>query len=79
MKLNFGPDRDYELQAINAVSDPFRGLEICRTGFPSPGAPSSGPASSTNEAISVSVIGSGRSASNCWQTGIGGRKQELRG
>lgn len=33
MKLHFEPDLDYQLQAIQAVSDLFRGQEICRTEF----------------------------------------------
>src|SRR5262249_54265458 len=31
MKLHFEPDLDYQLQAIEAVCDLFRGQEICRT------------------------------------------------
>src|SRR5690606_41531767 len=33
MKLHFEPDLDYQLQAIEAVCDLFRGQEICRTEF----------------------------------------------
>ena len=33
MKLQFDPNQDYQLQAINAVCDIFRGQEICRTEF----------------------------------------------
>lgn len=33
MKLHFEPDLDYQLQAINAVCDLFRGQETCRTEF----------------------------------------------
>ena len=33
MKLHFEPDLDYQLQAIEAVSDLFRGQESCRTEF----------------------------------------------
>jgi type III restriction enzyme len=33
MKLHFEPDLDYQLQAIDAVCDLFRGQEICRTEF----------------------------------------------
>jgi len=33
MKLHFEPDLDYQLQAINAACDLFRGQEICRTEF----------------------------------------------
>jgi len=33
MKLHFEPNLDYQLQAIEAVSDLFRGQEICRTEF----------------------------------------------
>src|SRR5690606_25532454 len=33
MKLHFEPDLDYQLQAIEAVCDLFRGQEICRTDF----------------------------------------------
>ncbi|MBI6546123.1 MAG: DEAD/DEAH box helicase family protein [Cyanobacteria bacterium NC_groundwater_1444_Ag_S-0.65um_54_12] len=33
MKLNFEPNLDYQLQAIEAVCDLFRGQEICRTEF----------------------------------------------
>ncbi len=33
MKLRFEPDLDYQLQAIEAVCDLFRGQEICRTAF----------------------------------------------
>src|SRR5262249_52691495 len=33
MKLHFEPNLDYQLQAIAAVCDLFRGQEICRTEF----------------------------------------------
>ena len=33
MKLHFEPDLDYQLQAIEAVCDQFRGQEVCRTEF----------------------------------------------
>lgn len=33
MRLHFEPDLDYQLQAIEAVCDLFRGQEICRTEF----------------------------------------------
>ena len=33
MKLHFEPDLDYQLQAIEAVCDLFRGQEICRSEF----------------------------------------------
>ncbi len=33
MKLHFEPDLDFQLQAIEAVCDLFRGQEICRTEF----------------------------------------------
>jgi type III restriction enzyme len=33
MKLHFEPNLDYQLQAIEAISDLFRGQEICRTEF----------------------------------------------
>ena len=33
MKLHFEPKLDYQLQAIEAVCDLFRGQEICRTEF----------------------------------------------
>lgn len=33
MKLHFEPDLEYQLQAIEAVCDLFRGQEICRTEF----------------------------------------------
>ena len=33
MKLHFEPDLDYQLRAIEAVSDLFRGQEVCRTEF----------------------------------------------
>src|SRR6185503_4338060 len=33
MKLHFEADLDYQLQAIEAVCDLFRGQEICRTEF----------------------------------------------
>ena len=33
MKLRFEPDLDFQLQAVNAVCDLFRGQEICRTEF----------------------------------------------
>lgn len=33
MKLHFEPDLDYQLQAIKAVCDLFRGQEACRTEF----------------------------------------------
>ena len=33
MKLHFEPSLDYQLQAIEAVCDLFRGQEVCRTEF----------------------------------------------
>lgn len=33
MKLHFESDLDYQLQAIEAVCDLFRGQEVCRTEF----------------------------------------------
>lgn len=33
MKLQFEPNLDYQLQAIEAVCDLFRGQEMCRTEF----------------------------------------------
>ena len=33
MKLHFEPDLDFQLQAIKAVCDLFRGQEVCRTEF----------------------------------------------
>ena len=33
MKLHFEPDLDYQLQAIEAVCDLFRGQEVCRSEF----------------------------------------------
>ena len=33
MKLHFEPNLDFQLQAIEAVCDLFRGQEICRTEF----------------------------------------------
>ena len=33
MKLHFEPNLDYQLAAIEAVCDLFRGQEICRTEF----------------------------------------------
>ena len=33
MKLRFEPDLDFQLQAVKAVSDLFRGQEVCRTEF----------------------------------------------
>ena len=33
MKFHFEPDLDYQLQAIEAVCDLFRGQEVCRTEF----------------------------------------------
>ena len=33
MKLHFEPNIDYQLQAIEAVCDLFRGQETCRTCF----------------------------------------------
>jgi len=33
MKLHFEPNLDYQLQAIEAVCELFRGQEICRTEF----------------------------------------------
>jgi len=33
MKLHFEPNLDYQLQAVDAVCDLFRGQEICRTEF----------------------------------------------
>ena len=36
MKLHFEPNLDYQLQAIEAVCDLFRGQEVCRTEFTDP-------------------------------------------
>jgi len=36
MKLHFEPNLDFQLAAIEAVCDLFRGQEICRTSSPSP-------------------------------------------
>ena len=33
MKLRFDPNLDFQLQAVNAVCDLFRGQEVCRTEF----------------------------------------------
>ena len=33
MKLHFEPNLDFQLQAIEAVYDLFRGQEICRSEF----------------------------------------------
>jgi restriction endonuclease len=33
MKLHFEPNLDYQLQAVEAVCDLFRGQEICRSEF----------------------------------------------
>ena len=33
MKLHFEPDLDFQLQAIEAVCDLFRGQEVCRSEF----------------------------------------------
>jgi len=33
MKLHFEPNLEYQLQAVEAVCDLFRGQEICRTEF----------------------------------------------
>lgn len=33
MKLHFEPNLDYQVQAIDAVCDLFKGQEICRTEF----------------------------------------------
>ena len=33
MKLHFEPDLDYQIQAIEAICDLFRGQEVCRTEF----------------------------------------------
>jgi len=33
VKLHFEPNLDYQLQAVEAVCDLFRGQEICRTEF----------------------------------------------
>ena len=33
MKLRFEPDIDFQLQAVDAVCDLFRGQEVCRTEF----------------------------------------------
>ena len=33
MKLHFEPNLDYQLQAVEAVCDLFRGQETCRTEF----------------------------------------------
>jgi type III restriction enzyme len=45
MKLHFEPNLDYQLQAIEAVCDLFRGQEVCRTEFTvtMPSAPSAMP------------------------------------
>lgn len=44
MKLHFEPHLDFQLQAIEAVCDLFRGQEICRTEFTvTMRAPSQGP------------------------------------
>jgi type III restriction enzyme len=40
MKLHFEPNLDYQLQAIEAVCDLFRGQETCRTEFTVTGTPS---------------------------------------
>lgn len=33
MKLHFEPDLDFQLQAIEAVCDLFRGQQVCRAEF----------------------------------------------
>ena len=33
MKLRFEPDLDFQLQAVDAICDLFRGQEVCRTEF----------------------------------------------
>ena len=33
MKLHFEPDLDFQLRAVAAVCDLFRGQEVCRTEF----------------------------------------------
>ena len=33
MKFHFEPNLDYQLQAIEAICDLFRGQEVCRTEF----------------------------------------------
>ncbi|MDD2336627.1 MAG: hypothetical protein PHD01_08605 [Geobacteraceae bacterium] len=33
MKLHFEPNLDYQIAAVDAVCDLFRGQEICRTEF----------------------------------------------
>jgi type III restriction enzyme len=33
VKLRFEPSSDYQLQAVEAVCDLFRGQEVCRTEF----------------------------------------------
>ena len=33
MKLHFEPNLDFQLQAVEAVCDLFRGQEVCRTEF----------------------------------------------
>ena len=33
MKLQFEPNLDYQIAAVEAVCDLFRGQEICRTGL----------------------------------------------
>ena len=46
MKLHFEPNLDFQLQAIEAVCDLFRGQEVCRTEFtvtPDPTQPQVGP------------------------------------
>ena len=42
MKLHFEPNLDYQLQAIEAVCDLFRGQEICRTEFTVTSTPEAG-------------------------------------
>ena len=42
MKLHFEPNLDYQLQAIEAVCDLFRGQEMCRTEFTVTQAPEEG-------------------------------------
>lgn len=68
MKLHFEPNLDYQMQAIEAVCDLFRGQEVCRTEFtvtmkapmPVGGRPFSRNPARANDP------GPGRVGSGCW-------------
>lgn len=53
MKIQFNPDLDYQLEAIAAVTDLFKGQEICRTNFTVMGASSAAQTSLTETALGI--------------------------